>query len=260
MNKNKILLCFLLLILTTYTLTFAQNAKEIIKKAKTQVDLSTLGTRAKMYVQKDGKTLNILVIDQYSSKDKTGLQRTLIEFKEPAIAKGIRFLMQEKKDGSMDQRIYLPNLKKVNRIAAESDGSESFMGTDFSYNDVSFMTRDAEKDIFSIIEEKTIDGRPCYVIEGKPKDTNYTYSKTVLFITKTDNLILKVDFYDREKKLVKSLELSNYKKIQGVNTPMQTKLSTLSTGTSTIIELQKVKYGMRIPEKVFTTKYLETGK
>jgi len=259
--QNKIKYLYLLVFfLFLNTTAFTADAKDIVKKAKTQVDLSSLGTRAKMQVQKDGKTLNILVIDQYSSKDKNGLQRTLIEFKEPAVAKGIRFLMQAKKDGSMDQRIYLPNLKKVNRVAAESDGSESFMGTDFSYNDVSFMTRDAEQDVFSILKEEQVEGMPCYTIEGRPKDASYTYSKTLLFITKKDNLILKVEFYNKEEKLVKVLELSNYKKVQGVNTPMQTKLSTIATGTSTIIELQKVNYGMKIPEKVFTTKYLETGK
>lgn len=238
----------------------SQNAKEIVKKAKTQVDLSTLGTRAKMYIQKDGKTLNIMVIDQYSSKDKNGLQRTLIDFKEPANAKGIRFLMQAKKDGSMDQRIYLPSLKKVKRIAAESDGSESFMGTDFSYNDVSFLSRNAEQDTFTFLPDANIDKKNCYVIEGKPKDSSYSYSKTVLFITKEDSTMLKAEFYNKDGKVIKILELSNYKKVQGVNTPMQTKLSTIATKTSTIIELQKVNYGMKIPEKVFTTKYLETGK
>ncbi|MGP1437721.1 MAG: outer membrane lipoprotein-sorting protein [Treponema sp.] len=258
MKKNTFL-CVALLLLSP-VLLFSQSAKEIVKKAKTQVDLSSLGTRAKMQIQKDGKTLNILVIDQYSSKDKNGLQRTLIDFKEPAIAKGTRFLMQEKQDGSMDQRIFLPSLKKVKRIATESDGSESFMGTDFSYNDVSFMTRDAENDDFTMLEEKKLDGKDCYVIEGKPKDANYSYAKTILFISKQDNMILKVEFYNKENMLVKTLELSNYKKIQNVLTPMQTKLSTISTNTSTIIELQKVNYGMQIPEKVFTTKYLETGR
>ncbi len=257
--KKNLLLIFCLFFLS-FVVVFSQEAYDIVKKAKTQVDISTLGTRAKMQVQKDGKTLNILVIDQYSSKDKNGLQRTLIDFKEPAVAKGIRFLMQQKADGSMDQRIYLPTLKKVKRIVAESDESESFMGTDFSYSDVSFMTRDANEDLFVFLPEQTIEEQVCYVIEGKPKDASYSYSKTVLFITKIDHLILKVEFYNKENKLVKELQLSNYKKVQGVNTPMQTKLSTISTGTSTIIELQKVNYGMKIPEKVFTTKYLETGK
>ena len=256
MRKN----IFIGLMVLCPILLFSQNAKEIVKKAKTQVDLSSLGTRAKMQIQKDGKTLNILVIDQYSSKDKNGLQRTLIDFKEPAIAKGTRFLMQEKKDGSMDQRIFWPSLKKVRRIATESNGSESFMGTDFSYNDVSFMTRDAEHDDFVMLEGKTIDGKDCYVIEGKPKDAGYSYAKTILFISKHDNMILRVEFYSKENVLVKILELSNYKKIQDVLTPMQTKLSTVATNTSTIIELQKVDYGMKIPEKVFTTKYLETGR
>jgi len=257
--KNK-LITFASLFLFLNVAIFSADAKEIVKKAKTQVDLSSLGTRAKMQIQKDGKTLNILVIDQYTSKDKNGLQRTLIEFKEPAVAKGIRFLMQAKKDGSMDQRIYLPNLKKVNRIVAENDGSESFMGTDFSYNDVSFMTRDVEQDVFSLQKEEELDGKVCYVIEARPKDATYTYPKTLLFITKKDSLVLKVEFYNREEKLVKVLELSNYKKVQGIDTPMRTKLSTQGIGTSTIIELQKVNYGMKIPEKVFTTKYLETGK
>ena len=256
MRKN----IFIGLMVLCPILLFSQNAKEIVKKAKTQVDLSSLGTRAKMQIQKDGKTLQILVIDQYSSKDKNGLQRTLIEVKDPAVAKGIRFLMQTKKDGSMDQRIFLPYLKKVRRIATESNGSESFMGTDFSYNDVSFMTRDAEHDDFVMLEGKTIDGKDCYVIEGKPKDAGYSYAKTILFISKHGNMILRVEFYSKENVLVKILELSNYKKIQDVLTPMQTKLSTVATNTSTIIELQKVDYGMKIPEKVFTTKYLETGR
>jgi len=264
--KNKsplfyvLLFFFLANVFIVNSFVYSQSAKEIVKKAKTQVDLSTLGTRAKMYIQKDGKTLNIMVIDQYSSKDKNGLQRTLIDFKEPANAKGIRFLMQAKKDGSMDQRIYLPSLKKVKRIAAESDGSESFMGTDFSYNDVSFLSRDAEQDNFTFLPETTVDKKACYVIEGKPKDSGYSYSKTVLFITKDDSTMIKVEFYNKDEKIVKILELSKYKKVQGINTPMQTKLSTIATKTSTIIELQKVNYGMKIPEKVFTTKYLETGK
>lgn len=114
----------------------------------------------------------------------------------------------------MDQRIFLPSLKKVRRIATESNGSESFMGTDFSYNDVSFMTRDAEHDDFVMLEGKTIDGKDCYVIEGKPKDAGYSYAKTILFISKYDNMILRVEFYSKENVLVKILELSNYKKFK----------------------------------------------
>ena len=122
------------------------------------------------------------------------------------------------------------------------------------------MTRDAEHDDFVMLEGQSIDGKDCYVIEGKPKDVGYSYGKTVLFISKQENMILKVEFYSKENMLIKILELSNYKNVQGVLTPMQTKLSTVAINTSTIIELQKVNYGMSVPEKVFTTKYLETGR
>ena len=43
-------------------------------------------------------------------------------------------------------------------------------------------------------------------------------------------------------------------------TAHKTKLSTVKTNTSTIITIKKIEYGMKIPEYVFTQKYLETGK
>jgi hypothetical protein len=66
--------------------------------------------------------------------------------------------------------------------------------------------------------------------------------------------------YDRRDKLVKVMEMSDFKDIQGRITPMQTKIATVAAGTSTTIYLEIVKYDDPIPESVFTTAYLETGK
>jgi hypothetical protein len=48
--------------------------------------------------------------------------------------------------------------------------------------------------------------------------------------------------------------------VQGRLTPMQTKISTVSAGTSTTIYMEIIKYDDPIPEGVFTTAYLETGR
>jgi hypothetical protein len=50
------------------------------------------------------------------------------------------------------------------------------------------------------------------------------------------------------------------KDIQGRITPTETKMSTLAAGTSTTIYIDIIKYDDPIPEGVFTTQYLETGR
>ena len=239
---------------------FAQTADEIMEKTKQKISFKSMGTRSKIEIQKGGKTLTALLIDQYSSKDSNGLQRTLIEFKEPANAKGIRFLITEQKNGSVSQRGYLPKLGKVQRFSAETQGNESFMGTDFSFNDISFLNRDSKLDTYKILREEELHGKICYVIEASPKDKKYIYSKTILWVEKTDNVLFKAEFYGTDSVLKKVMEFLNYKAVSGINTPHITKLTTVNLNTSTIIHLEKIQYGMTIPEGVFTTKYLETGK
>ena len=183
----------------------------------------------------------------------------LVEIKNPPSYKGSRFLMIEKADGSTDQKMYLAQTKKVQKISAQGSADESFMGSDFSNNDISFMERDTKLDNFKILGEEEYDGKPVYLIESTPKDKNYTYSKTIMRITKDKNLLLKAEFYQGSQ-LVKTLELYDYNEVNGIMTAHKTKLSTVKTNTSTIITIKKIAYGMKIPEYVFTQKYLETGK
>ena len=111
-----------------------------------------------------------------------------------------------------------------------------------------------------MLREENYDGKACYVIEALPKDKNYTYSKMILWIEKTGNLFLKGEFYSKDGTLKKVMELSNYKNVNGITTPHTTKLTTVKSDTATIINLEKIQYGMNIPDGVFTNKYLETGK
>lgn len=239
---------------------FSETADEILRKARTKSSVNSVATRSKMEIQKNGAAINILVIDQYSSKDKDGLQRALIGFREPANAKGTRFLMLKKANGSTDQRIFLPGLGKTRRIASESEGDESFMGTDFSYNDVSFMDRDISLDAHSVLREEEYNGKQCYVIESIPKDKKYAYSKIIQWIEKQAHIFLKGEFYDKKNRLEKIMELSDYKEVNGIMTPFTTKLSSVKVNTSTVVHIEKIQYNINIPDKLFTYKYLETGK
>jgi len=161
--------------------------------------------------------------------------------------------------GGTDQWIFLPELGKIRRIAATESGG-SFMGTDFSYDDISSVDRDAALDTHTLLREETLNGNACHVIQSVPKDSSYQYSKTISWIDKESYLIYKTEMYNRRGDLVKTMEMSNFKDVQGHLTPMQTKISTTGAGTSTTIYMEIMKYNDPIPEAVFTTAYLETGR
>lgn len=238
----------------------AETAEDIIRSARSQAEITSVGTRAKMEIQKGGTTISELVIDQYSSRDSKKSQRTFMEFKAPAQAKGTRFLMITKENGTLDQRIYLPPIGKVKRIAGAAEGTQSFMGTDFSYNDIAYMERDSSLDTYRMEPDETYNGVPCYVIEAKPKDSSYEYTKTRIWVEKESKHFVKAEFYDKKESAVKTIEISGYQTIQGIDTPMITKMTTHATGTATIIHILKMQYNKNIPDKVFTSRYLEQGR
>jgi outer membrane lipoprotein-sorting protein len=236
----------------------AQDAAAIVEAARNRIKADTTSTRSRMVIAaKDGSTSE-RVIDQYSKDGPQG-SRMLIVFQRPANVAGTRFLTMDNASGGEDRWIFLPSLGKIRRVAA-SEGGGNFMGTDFSYDDISSMDRNVAMDTHALLREETLNGTPCYVIESVPKDSGYQYAKTIAWIDKAQSLIYKSEMYNRRGEIVKVMEMSDYKDVQGRLTPIETKVSTLSTGTSTTIYMDIIKYDDPIPEGVFTTAYLETGR
>ena len=251
-------LAVLALILAGHTFLYAQDAASIMSSARDRIQMDTMSTRSRMVITAKNGSTTERAIDQYS-KDGPNGARTVIVFQRPANVAGTRFLTMDNASGDTDQWIFLPNLGKVRRIAASESGG-NFMGTDFSYDDISSADRKISLDTHTILREETLNGNVYHVIQSVPKDSSYQYSKTITWIDKNNYLIYKAEMYNRRSELVKVMEMSEFKDIQGRLTPIQTKISTVGAGTSTTIYMEIVKYDDPIPEGVFTTAYLETGR
>lgn len=255
MKKNVILVVALLCAASFLT---AQTADQIVKSSRDRITATTVSTRSRMVIQaKDGSTTERL-LDQYSS-DSGDTTRTMIVFQKPASVAGTRFLTIEKDNGTGDRWMFLPALGKVRRIAA-AEGSGSFVGTDFSFDDISSANRNLIADTHVLKGEETLGGKACYVIESTPKDTSYQYSKMIQWIEKDGFLSKKIELYDKKGTLIKQVDILSTKDFQGRITPTETKMSTLADGTSTTIFIDIMKYDDPIPDAVFTTNYLSTGR
>jgi len=236
-----------------------ETAQAIVDKSRNRIKADTVSTRSKMVLTAKNGTVTERVMDQYTKKDSKGNNRAIIVFQDPASVKGTRFLTIENPGKDNDQWIYLPSLGKVRRIAA-SEGSGSFMGTDFSYDDISSADRKADLDNHKILREEKFRDKDCYVIESIPKDPGYQYSKMIQWIDKSSFVTYKVELYDKKGTQVKLLEILELKEVQGRLANAVTKMTTLSAGTFTSLNVMNLKYDDPIPEGVFTTNYLETGR
>jgi len=257
MNK-KIIAAFIFFALVAIVAS-AQDAASIIEQSRNRINADTVSTRSRMVITAKNGTVTERVMDQYSKKDAQGNARAVIVFQEPTSVRGSRFLTMENPGREKDQWIFLPSLGKIRRIAA-SEGSGSFMGSDFSYDDISSTDRRTDQDNHKILRTEKLNGKDCYVIESASKDQNYQYSKMIQWIDASSFVIYKIELYDKKGSQVKLLEIPEYRETQGRLAPYVTKMTTLADGTSTSINVVNLKYDDPIPEGVFTTKFLETGR
>ncbi|MDR2052784.1 MAG: outer membrane lipoprotein-sorting protein [Treponema sp.] len=254
---------FMLVLVLTAAAAAAQNnpnAVSIVEASRNRSNAQTTSTRARMVITARGGGTTERNIDQYS-KDGPNGSRTVIVFQSPASVRGTRFLTMKNAAGGTDQWIFLPSLGKVRRIASSESGG-NFMGTDMSYDDIASTSRVVNDDTHSMLREETLEDEDaaCYVIQSIPRDSSYQYSKMISWIDKNTYAVRKMELYDRRGVLAKVMEASQFENIQGQMTARVSRMSTVSAGTSTTLYIDILKYDDPIPEGVFTTAYLETGR
>ncbi len=184
-----------------------------------------------------------------------------VKFSTPADIKGTAFLQVEHNEGDDDLWIYLPALKKSRRLVA-SNKKDSFVGSDFSYGDVSLPK--ASKYRHTLTRTERMDEVDCYVIESVPGDdtvkANSGYSKKVTWV-RSDNFVeTKVEYYDLAGRLLKTQRVTKPQVVDakaGRWFPLSREMSNHQTGHKTLLNVLKLETDVPTPDELFTTRYIE---
>jgi outer membrane lipoprotein-sorting protein len=177
----------------------------------------------------------------------------------------VGFLSFSYPDKDDDQWLYLPELKRVRQITANTR-KQSFQGSDFSYQDLELFDdiRDwTEKDATTklVREGEVVDGVPCAVIELTPQGKDLDYSRFVLWLDRKDSTVRKMEFYDqKDGALLKTLLLTEFKTIDNLPTAHRMEMANVKKGTKTVMELSEIRYNQGLADDIFTQRYLERGK
>ncbi|MCA6473094.1 MAG: outer membrane lipoprotein-sorting protein [Chitinophagaceae bacterium] len=134
----------------------------------------------------------------------------LILIQSPARDKGIVFLKRGKEVWN-----WMPTLERTIKLPP-SMMSQSWMGTDFTNDDLVKESSLVKDYVHRFIGDTLIDGRPCYKIESIPKPTTaVVWSKLLVCIDKKDYLELYTEFYDENGELINLMRANNIKMMDG---------------------------------------------
>jgi len=154
--------------------------------------------------QESKREVRIKVIEVEGEGD-----RTLFIFDNPRDVKGTGFLVHAHKHKQDDQWLYLPALKRVKRISS-SNQSGSFMGSEFSYEDLGAV--EVEKFTHTHLRDEPCGDLQCAVVERVPVSEDSGYSKHLVWTDRQEYLNHKVEFYDRRGAHLKTMTVEGYQK------------------------------------------------
>jgi len=180
-----------------------------------------------------------------------GDQRYYIYFHGPADVKGTSFLVWKYPAKEDDRWIFVPALRLVKRIAAD-DKRSSFVGSDFTYEDVS--GRDVDDESHALVRKESLGGRPAYVIESKPKAADY--SRRVSWIDAERWLPLKEEYFDARNEPLRTFTAEKVEQAGKYWTVTARTMKNQQSGHRTEVVFREVEYDVGLKQDIFTERYL----
>ena len=248
--------------------SFAQDSpkpEEIIAKSRLAFYYAADDMKARIsmeLIDKDGRKrlreLTMLRKDDQDggepsfAKASEGRQKYFIYFLQPADVKDMTFMVYKYPDKDADRWLFIPAIDLVKRIAA-NDKFSSFVGSDFTYEDIS--GRNPNEDTHTFLRTDKLDGKDCFVVESTPKQPS-EYAKRISWIDTTNFLPLKEEFYDKQNELYRQFEAGEIQEIDGIPTVTRRIVKNVKSGHRTEVSFEEIKYNLGIEDDIFSERYL----
>lgn len=206
---------------------------------------------------KTGKTSTRVIRIKTLEMEGDG-DRSLSLFDEPADVKGTAMLTWTHGLEPDDQWLYLPALKRVKRINSRNK-SGPFMGSTFAFEDLG--SQEVEKYSYKYLRDEACGELQCYVMERYPAYKHSGYTRQVVWIDKDEYRMKKVEFYDRKKSLLKTLESTGYQQYAGQYwRPDSMNMVNHQTGKSTLLEWENYQFQTGLTEGDFRSQTLKRAR
>lgn len=182
-----------------------------------------------------------------------GDQKYFIYFHQPADVRDMTFMVWKYEGRPDDRWLFVPAISLVRRVAA-NDSRSSFVGSDFTYEDIS--GRDIDADTHTLVGEEALEGTACFVVESVPQDDGLEYQRKVSWIDKASFLSLKEEYYDRRGELYRTYSADAVADVDGYRTVTHRTMTDHAKEHHTEVVFDSVEYDVGLDEDLFTERSL----
>jgi len=181
--------------------------------------------------------------------------KSLSIFDEPADVKGTAMLTYAHGIEPDDQWLYLPALKRVKRISSRNK-SGPFMGSTFAYEDLG--SQEVEKYSYSYLRDEACGEWICHVLERFPAYEHSGYTRQVVWLDTEAYRMVRTEFYDRKKSLLKTLVAGDHQQFLGHYwRPGSMYMENHQTGQSTLLEWTDYRFKTGLSDADFRSQALK---
>lgn len=221
----------------------AQTARDIVKKSDERARGKSSAAQVNIQIIRPGWSREMSM----KSWSK-GTDYSLVLILSPAKEKGIVFLKRQKEVWN-----WIPSIER-NIKMPPSMMSQSWMGTDFTNDDLVKEASILEDYNHSFLAETNIDGKACHQILLIPKPNSaVVWGKIILNIDKKDLNMLHAEYYDEDGKLVNTMHCSEVKNLGGKMLPSRMEMvPAQKKGNKTVMIYSSISFDFPIEDDFFS--------
>lgn len=223
----------------------AQNGQAVLSRVDSVLTaFSDMTAEQQMTLVENDGSQKVRKVKMYQK----GLELRMVRFLSPAEVRGVGFLRL----ASDRLYLYLPAFRKVRRVAS-SIKNENFMGTDFTYEDMSQNTYGDDYRAAGL--EETTDR---YRLELVPKaGADVSYARLVLAADKRSYVLREVQFYNPEDERVKVLTVGQIDQVDGYWMGRRMEMKDLTENHRTVLKLSNIAFDEGLSDDFFSERNLK---
>ncbi|MDH5393877.1 MAG: outer membrane lipoprotein-sorting protein [Gammaproteobacteria bacterium] len=220
----------------------ADNAQQLIRQAIDNYRGITSYSEATMTIHRPDWQ-RVIAMKAWTE----GLDKSLVRITAPKKDKDSGSLLLDDNMWS-----YAPKINRVIKIPSSMSG-QSWMGSDFSNNDIARADDIIDNYTHTLLETKNHNGHKLFIIQSVPhEDAPVVWGKEVLQI-RDDHVLLEHAFYDQDGILIKKLTTSEIKTISGKTIATTQRMQKADKENEwTEFHSSVIKFNIIIPKNTFT--------
>lgn len=242
---------FVCLVLGIQFVSIAQpDPVELVRRAENNIKGETSKGEFTMIISTPRYTRE-MTMESYWEGD----ENALIVVKSPRREQGNKTL---KVDNEM--WMYLRNTETTIKVPP-SMMLQSWMGSDFTNDDLVRESDPAEDYHISLIGEEMVNAQTCWKLELIPKETAaVVWGKLIYWVRKNDQNPARTDFFDEDGKRVRHLVYEDYKTMDGRVIPAKWVMyNDQKKDRYTAFVIKEIDFDVEIPARLFSIQQLQRG-